>query len=91
MKIELEEIEKEIRSKDSTTYIGREMDVLLSRIKIAEAERQHLSKLLIEERVKVVKLLDAISKHEKFKRTHNNIVALEDEELYQTKKEVETS
>jgi hypothetical protein len=54
----------------------------------AEAEREHLSKLLIEERIKVVKMIDAISKHEKFKRTHDKVVALEYEELYQTKKEV---
>jgi hypothetical protein len=55
----------------------------------AETEREHISKLLIEERIKVVKLRDAINRHEKFKRTHNNIVALADEELYQTKKEIE--
>ena len=53
----------------------------------AETEREHFSKELIAERMRVVELRDAIDKHEKFKRTHEKVVALEDEELYSTRKE----
>jgi len=54
----------------------------------AETERDHLSRLLIEERVRTVKLRDAIGKHEKFIRSRNWVVSLEDEELYAYLKEV---
>ena len=59
-----------------------------SHLKKTEQEREHLSKELIEERMKIVELHDAIGKHEAFKRSHEKIVSLEDEELYQTRKEV---
>jgi len=39
-----------------------------------------------EERIN--SLEEAIDKHKQFKRTHEKIVALEDEELYSTRKEV---
>jgi hypothetical protein len=53
----------------------------------AESEREHLSKEVIKERIKVVALTDAIDKHEKFKRSHEKVVSLQDEELYSTRKE----
>ena len=37
---------------------------------------------------KIKKLWDAIDKHEKFARSHNKVVPLVDEKLYQTRKEV---
>jgi len=58
-----------------------------SSLKETESEREHFSKELIAERMRVVELRDAIDKHEKFKRTHEKVVALEDEELYSTRKE----
>ncbi len=54
----------------------------------AEMERDHLSKLLIKERMKVVELKDAIGKHEIFKRDHLKVVPLEDEELYRVRREI---
>lgn len=53
-----------------------------------EQEREHISKELIKERMKVMELRDAVDRHEAFKRTHEKVVSLEDEELYQTKKEI---
>jgi len=35
------------------------------------------------------RLRHAIDKHEKFKRSHEKVVSLEDEELYQTRREVD--
>jgi hypothetical protein len=61
---------------------------LLSCLKETEQERECLSKDLIEERMKIVELRDAIGKHEDFKRARLLVVPLEDEELYQTSKEV---
>jgi len=37
---------------------------------------------------RVEKLEEAIDRHEIFKRTHEKVVALEDEELYQKRKEI---
>jgi hypothetical protein len=36
---------------------------------------------------RINKLENAIDRHEIFKRTHEKVVSLEDEELYQTRKE----
>jgi hypothetical protein len=60
---------------------------LLSYIMDTEQERERLSKELIQEKMKVVELWDAIDKHEIFKRAHEKVVSLEDEELYQKRKE----
>lgn len=63
-------------------------NICLNRLKETEQQREHLSKELIQERMKVVELWDAMEKHEAFKRTHENVVALEDEELYKVMKEM---
>lgn len=53
-----------------------------------EQERNRLSKLLIEERIKVVALKDAIDKHEEWKRSHERVILLGDEELYRVKNKI---
>lgn len=80
-----EKVEKiEVDLKFNASMLAKQCDLARD----AETERERLSKLLIEERMRVVALRDTIGKHEAFKRTHEKVVGLEDEELYRVLKEM---
>ena len=55
-------------------------------MEVVNKKEEYGEKLLLA-KTEVIALRNAIDKHERFKRSHEKVVALEDEELYQKRKE----
>lgn len=81
IKLHLQHIKKEYT--ESLTYHWSNIDQRATQI--TTAQLLDACEYLLS---RIKKLEDAIDKHEVFKRGHEKVVALEDEQLYQTRKEV---
>ena len=76
--------EAEVRFKELEEETSRREKLFME---VVNKKEEYGEKLLLAE-AEVIALRNAINKHEKFKRAHEKVVALEDEGLYTARKEV---